>query len=147
MDKGDYEVEGLWIEDRQSRFEDSIMPQHHLIHMFLFILCRESRYFEDTVKFSICRLRTIYDFFQVWAKGYDYTPKSLLLRVKTMHNLLFISNRAAKVSKIVVPWLKRLTWQSCPCRFCVWWGKGLIGELPRDLSKNKWGHYYKRRDL
>ena len=41
------EVEGLWIEDRQSRFEDSIMPHQHSIHIFLFILCRESRYFED----------------------------------------------------------------------------------------------------
>ena len=30
------EVEGLWIEDRQSRFEDSIMSHRHLIHMFLF---------------------------------------------------------------------------------------------------------------
>ena len=41
------EVEGLWIEDRQSRFEDSIMPHQHLIHiniMFLFVLCSKSRY-------------------------------------------------------------------------------------------------------
>ena len=45
------EVEGLWIEDRQSRFEDSIMSHQHLIHMPLFILCRESHYFEDIVKF------------------------------------------------------------------------------------------------
>ena len=45
------EVEGLWIEDRQSRFEDSIMSHQHLIHMFLFVLCRESRYFEDIAKF------------------------------------------------------------------------------------------------
>ena len=44
------EVEGLWIEDRQSRFEDSIMPHQHLIHMFLFFLCRKSRYFEDIAK-------------------------------------------------------------------------------------------------
>ena len=43
-------VEGLWIEDRQSRFEDSIMPYQHSIHMFLFVLCCESRYFEDIVK-------------------------------------------------------------------------------------------------
>ena len=41
---------GLWIEDRQSNFEDSIMPHQHLIHIFLFILCRKSRYFEDIVK-------------------------------------------------------------------------------------------------
>ena len=42
---------GLGSEDRHSRFEDSIMPQHqNLIHIFLFILCRESRYFEDIVK-------------------------------------------------------------------------------------------------
>ena len=45
------EVKELWIEDRQSRFEDSIMPHQHLIYMFLFVLCRESRYFEDIVKF------------------------------------------------------------------------------------------------
>ena len=45
------EVGGLWIEDMQSRFEDSIMPHQHLIHMFLFVLCRESRYFEDIVEF------------------------------------------------------------------------------------------------
>ena len=43
------EVEWLWIEDRQSRYEDSIMPDQHLIHIFLFVLCRKSRYFEDIV--------------------------------------------------------------------------------------------------
>ena len=53
------EVEWLWIEDRQSRFKDSIMPHQHLIHMFFFVLCRESRYFEDIVKFGIFCLRTI----------------------------------------------------------------------------------------
>ena len=45
------EVEELWIENRQSRFEDSIMPHHHLINMFLFVLCRESCYFGDIVEF------------------------------------------------------------------------------------------------
>ena len=55
------EVQWLWIEDRQSILEDSIMPYQHLIHMFLFVLCRESRYFEDIVKFLIFRLRTIYN--------------------------------------------------------------------------------------
>ena len=45
------EVEGLLIEYRQSRFEDSFMPHQHLIHMFLFVLCRESHYFEDIVQF------------------------------------------------------------------------------------------------
>ena len=64
------EVEGLWIEDSQSRFEDSIMPLQHLLHMLLFVLCCESRYFEDIVKFSIFRLRTIYDFFQVCLEGW-----------------------------------------------------------------------------
>ena len=59
------EVEGLWIEDSQSRFEDSIMTHQHLIHMLLFVLCRESRYFEDVVNFSIFRLRMTYNFFQV----------------------------------------------------------------------------------
>ena len=39
------EVAGLWIED--------------------IVLCRESRYFEDIVKFIIFRLRRIYNFFQV----------------------------------------------------------------------------------
>ena len=45
------EVEGLRTEDRQKRFEDSIMPHQHLIHMFLFVLCCESCYFEDIAKF------------------------------------------------------------------------------------------------
>ena len=45
------EVEWLWIEDRQSRYEDSIMSHQHLIHMILFVLCRESHYSEDIVKF------------------------------------------------------------------------------------------------
>ena len=49
------EVEWLWIEDRQSRFENSMMPHQYLIHIFLFVLCRESRYFEDIVKFLIFR--------------------------------------------------------------------------------------------
>ena len=59
------EVEGLWIQDRQSTFEDSNMPHQHLILMFLFVLCHESHYFEDIVKFRIFRLRTVYNFFQV----------------------------------------------------------------------------------
>ena len=40
-----------WIQDRQSKFEDSLMPHQYLIHIFLFILCRKSRYFEDIAKF------------------------------------------------------------------------------------------------
>ena len=44
---------GLMIEDRHLRFEDLIMPNLNLIHIFLLILCRESRYFEDIVKFCI----------------------------------------------------------------------------------------------
>ena len=55
------EVEGLCIEDRQSIFEDSIMPHQYSIDMFLFFLCRESRYFEDIVTFWIFRLRTFYN--------------------------------------------------------------------------------------
>ena len=38
---------GLRIEEMHSRFEDSIMSHQHLITVFLFILCRKSRYFED----------------------------------------------------------------------------------------------------
>ena len=45
------EVEWLWIEERQSRFEDSIMQHQHFIHMFFFFPCCESRYFEDIIKF------------------------------------------------------------------------------------------------
>ena len=37
---------GFWIEDRPSRFDHFIMPQQYLIHIFLFIHCRESRYFK-----------------------------------------------------------------------------------------------------
>ena len=44
------EVKGLCIEDRQSIFEDSIMPHQNSIHMFLLNICRESRYFEDIVR-------------------------------------------------------------------------------------------------
>ena len=58
----------LWMEDRPSRFKDFIMPHQHLIHLFLFIHCRESSFFEDIVKLWIFRLRTIYNFFQVWHK-------------------------------------------------------------------------------
>ena len=44
------EVQRLWIEDRQSRYEDSIMPhQHFLLHTFPFVLCRESHYFEEII--------------------------------------------------------------------------------------------------
>ena len=43
------EVEGLWSEDRQSKFEDSIMQHSHLIHMFLSVLCRD---FEEIVLFT-----------------------------------------------------------------------------------------------
>ena len=51
MEDLEFKIEdgGLWIEDRHSRFEGSIMPHLHLTHKFLFILCRESRNFEDTV--------------------------------------------------------------------------------------------------
>ena len=47
------------------------MPYQHLIQMYLFVLCRESRYFENIVKFIIFRLRTIYNFFQVWYATHD----------------------------------------------------------------------------
>ena len=43
------EDRGQWIEDRPSRFEDFIMP-HQFIHIFLFIHCRDLRYFEDIVR-------------------------------------------------------------------------------------------------
>ena len=57
---------GLWIEDRHSRFEDSIMPHQHLIHIFVVIFCYKSRYFEDFVKLWIFHTRTIHNFFQDW---------------------------------------------------------------------------------
>ena len=44
------EDRGLWIEDRQSRFEDSLMPHQYIIHIFLLTLCSKSRYFEDIVE-------------------------------------------------------------------------------------------------
>jgi len=52
MEDLEFKIEdgGLWIEDRQSRFENLIMQTHYLIHEFLFIVCRESHYFEDIVK-------------------------------------------------------------------------------------------------
>ena len=42
------------------------MPHQHFIHIFLFIHCRESRYFEDIVYLCFFCLRMIYNFFQVW---------------------------------------------------------------------------------
>ena len=41
MEDLEFKIEdgGLWIENRHSRFEDSIMPHLHLTHVFLFILC------------------------------------------------------------------------------------------------------------
>ena len=39
----------LWIEDVQSRLEDSIVTHQHSIHILLVILCRKSCYFEDIV--------------------------------------------------------------------------------------------------
>ena len=52
MEDLEFKIEdgGLWIEDKHSRFEDSIVLHQHLIHIFLFILYRKSRYFEDIVK-------------------------------------------------------------------------------------------------
>ena len=44
------EVVLLWIKDRQSRFDDSIKPHQQLIHIFWFIICRKSPYYEDIVK-------------------------------------------------------------------------------------------------
>ena len=41
---------GLWIEDRPSKFEDFLMSHQYLIHIFRFIHCRKSCYFEDIVK-------------------------------------------------------------------------------------------------
>ena len=64
------EDEGIWNEDRPSRFENFIMPHQHLIHKFLFIHCRECCCFEDILTLYIFRLRTIYNFckviFELW---------------------------------------------------------------------------------
>ena len=50
-----------FIEDGQSRLEDSIMPHKHLKHIiFMVILCCKSRYFEDIVKLRIFSLRTTF---------------------------------------------------------------------------------------
>ena len=61
MEHSEWKIENgrIWMEERPSRFEDFIMPHQHLIHIFLFIHCRESRYFEDIVRLLIFRLRTI----------------------------------------------------------------------------------------
>ena len=52
MEDLDFKIKsgGLCIEDRHSRFEDLIMTHQHLIHVFLFIVSRKSRYFEDIVR-------------------------------------------------------------------------------------------------
>ena len=44
------EAGGLWIEDRQSRFEDFTMLPPQLIQIILVVLCRETHYFEDILK-------------------------------------------------------------------------------------------------
>ena len=40
MEDKEFEIEDgwMWIEDEQSRFQDSIMPHQHLLHIFLVIL-------------------------------------------------------------------------------------------------------------
>ena len=70
---------GLLIEDWQSGFEDSIVPHQYLKHIFLFILCRESRYFEDNVNMWIFRLRMIYDFFQVLSSSTSMTFSTMYI--------------------------------------------------------------------
>ena len=40
----------MWIEDGQSRFEDSVRPEQHLKHLFLVIICLEPSYVEDILK-------------------------------------------------------------------------------------------------
>ena len=44
------EAGGLWIEDRQTRFEEFTIIHPHLIQMLLVILYCESRNFEDILK-------------------------------------------------------------------------------------------------
>ena len=52
MEDLEFKIEdgGLWIADWYSRFKELIMPHQNLIHIFLFIFCGESCYFEDNVK-------------------------------------------------------------------------------------------------
>ena len=52
MEDLEFKIEdgGLWIEERHSKFEDLIIPHKRLLYIFLFIFCRESRYFEDIVQ-------------------------------------------------------------------------------------------------
>ena len=59
------EAGGLWIKDKQPRFEEFTMLSSHLIPITLAFYCRESRYFEDISKLRIFRLRTLCNFFQV----------------------------------------------------------------------------------
>ena len=68
------EVAGLWIED--------------------IVLCRESRYFEDIVKFTIFRLRTIYNFFQAW-ESYDSSIWKPLVSFKSSSNFFFFFYHSA----------------------------------------------------
>ena len=55
MEDLEFKIEdgALWIEDRHLIFKDLIMSHQRLIHVVLFIVCRESRYFEDIVKLLI----------------------------------------------------------------------------------------------
>ena len=83
MEDLEFKIEdgGLW----QSRFEDLIMSNQHLIHIFLFIVCRKSCYFEEIVKFGVFRLRKIHNFFQV-CKGNCYSLGNFKGTLKVLFN-------------------------------------------------------------
>ena len=50
FENAEMRLKGLWIEDRQSKFDDFTIVPLHLIQIIMVFLCRESCYFEDISK-------------------------------------------------------------------------------------------------
>ena len=82
------------------------MLHPHLIQICLVILCRESRYFEDISKLWIFRLRTFYNFFQVWASA-SFAARQVLYSLSwsmkmsflfTMFHLTHFSNKKSMLN-------------------------------------------------
>ena len=63
---GELRIESDKLRLEDCGFEDPIMPHKNFIHILMVLLFCKSPYFEDIVHLRIFRLRTIYNFFQVF---------------------------------------------------------------------------------
>ena len=113
MEDLEFKIEdgGLWIEDRHSKFEDSIKPHLKLTHTFLFIFCHKSRYFEDIVMLWIFRLRTIHNFFHVCASPTQKGCKVSNNRINSFLANSFHPVFFSKNSKLFAPFVRCLIWE------------------------------------